>query len=113
MFTCGVCKARESHRDLVGEVYCVDGRYMLVGGVPSKVCKRCGERSFSRETTEKVRRLVHGEAKEAKSVPMQVYEFAQKFDTALAAELSLWQLREPQRKLPRRFPTPAPPAVAA
>ena len=34
------------------------------------------KRSSSRETTEKVRQLVHGEAKAAKSVPMQVYEFA-------------------------------------
>lgn len=34
------------------------------------------KRAFSRETTEKVRKLVHEEAKAAKSVPMQVYEFA-------------------------------------
>lgn len=75
MFACGVCHGNESHRELVEEVFRVGGRYVLVGGVPSTVCKRCGERSFSRETTEKVRQLVHGEAKAAKSVPMQVYEF--------------------------------------
>ena len=34
------------------------------------------KRSFSRETTEKVRQLVHNEAEAAKSVPMLVYEFA-------------------------------------
>ena len=75
MFTCGVCHGKESRRELVEEVIRVDGRYVLVGGVPSTVCGRCGERSFSRDTTEKVRQLVHGEAKAAKSVPMQVYEF--------------------------------------
>ena len=76
MFTCAVCHGKENCRELVEEVYRVEGRYVLVDGVPSTVCQRCGERSFSRETTEKVRQLVHGEAKAAKSVPMQVYEFA-------------------------------------
>ena len=76
MFTCGVCHGKESRGESVDEVFRVDGRYVLVGGVPSTVCQRCGERSFSRETTEKVRQLVHGEAKAAKSIPMQVYDFA-------------------------------------
>ena len=76
MFTCGVCRGQDSRSELVDEVFQVYGRYVLVGGVPSTVCQRCGERSFSRETTEKVRQLVHGEAKVAKSAPMQVYEFA-------------------------------------
>ena len=76
MFTCGVCHGDDGREELVEEVFSLDGRYVLVGGVPSTVCQRCGERSFSRETTEKVRQLVHGKAKAAKSVPMQVYEFA-------------------------------------
>ena len=75
MFTCGVCHGKESRSESVEEVFSVDGRYVLVGGVPSTVCQRCGERSFSRKTTEKVRQLVHGEAKAAKSVSMNVYEF--------------------------------------
>ena len=76
MFTCIVCHAKESREELVDEVFKVDGRYVLVGGVPSTVCSRCGERSFSRETTEKVRDMVHGDAPATRSVPMQVYEFA-------------------------------------
>ncbi len=76
MFTCGVCQGNEGHGEFVEEVFRVDGRYVLVGSVPSTVCQRCGERSFSRETTEKVRQLVHGKAKAAKSVSMQVYDFA-------------------------------------
>ncbi len=76
MFTCGVCQGQESNIELVEEVFQIDGRYVLVGGVPSMVCQRCGERSFSRETTEKVRQLVHGEGKASKAVSMQVYEFA-------------------------------------
>ena len=75
-FTCGVCHGNECHSELVEEVFRVEDRYVLVSGVPSRVCQRCGERSFSPETTERVRQLIHGEAKAAKSVPMQVYEFA-------------------------------------
>ena len=76
MFTCIVCNSEESRTEMVEEVFKVDGRYVLVGSVPSTVCERCGERSFSRETTEKVRQLVHGQAEAAKSVPMKVYELA-------------------------------------
>lgn len=76
MFICAICHGQESRGELVEEVFKVDGLYALVGGVPSTVCQRCGERSFSRETMEKVRQLVHNEAEAAKSVPMQVYEFA-------------------------------------
>ena len=60
----------------MAEVFKVDGRYVLVGDVPATGCRRCGERSFSRENTEKVRLLVHGQAAAARSVPLQVYEFA-------------------------------------
>ena len=48
MFTCGVCHGNEGHGEFVEEVFRVDGRYVLVDGVPSTVCQRCGERSFSR-----------------------------------------------------------------
>ena len=77
LIACNVCNAKEGRMETVEEVFRVDGRYVLVGGVPSTVCQRCGERSFTRDTTEKVRLMVHGRAAATKSVPMQVYEFAQ------------------------------------
>ena len=76
MFRCGVCQGEEGTEELVEEVFKIDGRYVLVDGVPSTVCLRCGERSFNRETTERVRLVVHGQVGAAKSVAMQVYEFA-------------------------------------
>ena len=77
LIVCNVCNAKEGRMVTVEEeVFRVDGRYVLVGGVPSTVCQRCGNRSFTRETTEKVRLMVHGRAATTKSVPMQVYEFA-------------------------------------
>jgi len=38
-------------------------------------CARCGEETFSRETTERIRRMVQGEAKLVKSVSMEVFNF--------------------------------------
>ena len=36
-----------------------NGRYVLVTGMPTTVCRDCGERSFSRKVTERTRQLVH------------------------------------------------------
>ncbi len=76
MSECSVCNAREIREEPVDEVFHVDGRWVLVGGIPALVCGRCGEQSFSREAAEKVRLMVHGEAKATTSVSMQVYDFA-------------------------------------
>ena len=73
---CAVCHGADSREELVDEVFKVDGRYLRVDDVPSTVCRRCGERAFSRETTERVRLLVHGSTKAARTVAMPVYAFA-------------------------------------
>ena len=75
MFACLVCNATESREEPVDEVFCIEGQYVLVGGIPAEVCVRCGEQSFSRETAEKVRLLVQDEAAK-ELVPMRVYDFA-------------------------------------
>ena len=75
MFSCAVCGAKESREEVIDEVFCVGGQYVLVCGIPAVVCTRCGEQSFSSESAERVRLMVHGEAKSDKAVPMQVYDF--------------------------------------
>jgi len=40
------------------------------------VCVRCGEETFILETTERIRQMVHGEAKPAKSISKEVFTFA-------------------------------------
>ena len=50
----------------------------MSGGLVSRrdtVCANCGEAVFSRETTERVRRMVHGEAKPVKSIQMDVFAY--------------------------------------
>lgn len=75
MFTCSVCHAQESRVAVVEEIFQIEGKYVLVDGIPATICSRCGEETFSREATEKVRLLVHGQAKPAKSIAMEVFEF--------------------------------------
>ncbi len=76
MFRCCVCGSTEAHDELVDEVFQIDGKLVLVEHIPARVCSRCGEATFSRETTEKIRRMVHGEAEPVKAVQMDVFAFA-------------------------------------
>lgn len=76
MFKCHVCGSTESHEGLVSEIFQLDGKPVLVENIPAQVCLRCGEEIFSRETTEKVRQIVHGKKKPIKSVQMDVFAYA-------------------------------------
>jgi YgiT-type zinc finger domain-containing protein len=62
--------------ELVNEVFLVDGKFVLVENIPARVCTHCSEATFSRETTEKIRRMVHGEAQPVKSIQVDVFAFA-------------------------------------
>ncbi len=76
MFRCHVCGATETHQALVDEVFVIDGRHVLVEGIPASICTRCGAATFSRETTERIRRMVHGEAQPVRAVAMEVFAYA-------------------------------------
>jgi HTH-type transcriptional regulator/antitoxin MqsA len=75
MFSCQVCGGTAARNEFVSEVFTVDGRRVLVEHIPAQVCERCGEPTFSRQTTERVRRLVH-EARPAKTVSLDVFALA-------------------------------------
>ena len=76
MFKCHVCAATAARDEFVSEVFTIDTRRVLVEHIPAQVCERCGEATFSRATTEKVRRLVHGEGQPVRTVPMDVFAMA-------------------------------------
>ena len=76
MFKCDVCGATEAREELVEEVFEVNDRRVLVRQIPALVCTHCGEPTFSRETTEKVRRMVHGEAQPVGVTEVEVFAFA-------------------------------------
>jgi YgiT-type zinc finger domain-containing protein len=76
MFHCHICGSHEARQELVSEVFEIEGNPVLVENIPAEVCIRCREAVFSRKTTERVRRMVHGEAKPVKSVQMDVFAFS-------------------------------------
>jgi HTH-type transcriptional regulator / antitoxin MqsA len=75
MFKCHVCNSVESHPKLVSEIFAIDGKYYLVENIPATVCSRCGEEIFSRDTTERIRVMLHGETQPIKSVSLDVFSY--------------------------------------
>jgi len=76
MFSCHVCGSTKGKEIFVEEVFHIDHKHFLVEHIPAMACERCGEKIFSRETTERIRRMMHGEAKPVKSVSMDVFAYA-------------------------------------
>jgi len=76
MFTCHVCGHHAERPEFVSEIFTVDGRRVLVEHIPAQVCERCGEATFSSSTSEKIRRLVHGEGQPVRTVPLEVFALA-------------------------------------
>ena len=75
MFKCHVCGSTTARNEFVSEVFTIEDRRVLVEHIPAQVCERCGEAAFSRETTERIRRLVH-DARPSKTVSLDVFALA-------------------------------------
>jgi YgiT-type zinc finger domain-containing protein len=75
MFKCEVCGGTHARQEMVDEVFHIDGRYVLVEGIPAVVCAQCGEKTFSRETAEDVRLKVHGAASPRRADRLEVFAF--------------------------------------
>lgn len=75
MFRCDVCGSTEAKKEYINEIFRIDNKPVLVEHIPAMVCVRCGEEIFSRETTERIRRMVHGKAQPVKSISMDVFAF--------------------------------------
>lgn len=75
MFRCHVCGATQARQEFVTEVFMIDGKRVLVEGIPATVCARCGEVTFSRETTERIRHMLHGETKPVRAEILEVFAY--------------------------------------
>ena len=75
MFRCHVCGKTESRQEVVSELFDIDGKPVRVEEIPATVCLHCGEPVFDRTTTERVRRMVHGEGTPIKSIQMDVFAY--------------------------------------
>ena len=76
MSSCTICGSAARQEKLVEEVFRIDGQYVLVDHIPASVCDRCGDETFSRETADRIRLLVRGEAKPTRSIAVKVFDFA-------------------------------------
>jgi HTH-type transcriptional regulator/antitoxin MqsA len=76
MFRCQVCGATEVRSEVVSEAFLIDGLPVLVEGIPATVCVRCGDTTFSRAATERIRRMVHGKTQPVRSMRADVFAFA-------------------------------------
>ena len=76
MFNCHVCGHNAAKAEFVSEVFNLEGRRVLVENIPALVCEHCGEATFSRETTERIRGMVRGAGRPVKTVPMDVFAMA-------------------------------------
>lgn len=75
MFKCHVCSSEESHREYVSEIFQIEGKFYLVENIPATVCSRCGEEIFDRETTEKIRVMLHSDVEPVKSISVDVFSY--------------------------------------
>lgn len=75
MVKCHVCRAEEFYQASVSEIFEIEGKFYLVEQIPAIVCSHCGEETFSRETTEKIRLMLHGEAQPIKSISVDVFTY--------------------------------------
>lgn len=77
MFQCQVCGADSSHTEYVSEVFNISGKFHLVESIPATVCDRCGKETFSRETTERIRVMLHSQQQPVKSLSLDVFSFSE------------------------------------
>jgi len=76
MKRCEVCGNTVFHHEYVDEFFRVGKDTILVEQVPAQVCDRCGEASFSRETVEKVRRMVQEHTQPTRRFEVEALAFA-------------------------------------
>jgi YgiT-type zinc finger domain-containing protein len=76
MNKCDVCGNSTSRLAQVEEVFHIEDHLVMVEGIPARVCDRCGDATFDRETTESIRRMVHGAKRPTRSVNVDVFAFA-------------------------------------
>lgn len=76
MSKCHICSSTEFHTELVDEVFQIKNKFYMVEQIPAQVCSRCGEITFSRETTEKIRKMLQGESQPVKSIQVEVFAYS-------------------------------------
>ncbi|MBI3271261.1 MAG: YgiT-type zinc finger protein [Planctomycetes bacterium] len=73
--TCDTCGNATFRYQTVTRLFSVEGRVLVVEGIPAEVCDRCEAATFSRETAERLRTLVHEPHVGGRPIPAEVIPF--------------------------------------
>ena len=76
MLKCDVCGSTAIQDEIVSEVFHVNGQYQLVENIPASVCTQCGEKTFSREAAENIRKLLNGTTHPDHAIKLDVFSYA-------------------------------------
>ena len=57
--SCHICGSHKFTEELVNETFEIEGKLILVEGIPAKVCSRCAEITFSSETAKNIRLMLN------------------------------------------------------
>jgi len=75
MLKCEVCGSTSIQDEIVSEVFHVNDQYQLVENIPASVCAQCGEKTFSRETAENIRKLLNGPTHSDHAIKLDVFSY--------------------------------------
>ncbi|WP_339374191.1 YgiT-type zinc finger protein [Picosynechococcus sp. PCC 11901] len=75
IFQCHICQSKHSKQEVTSEAFQTNGKFYLVENIPVEVCQQCGEETFSRETTEKIRKMLHEDQQPARTITMDVFSY--------------------------------------
>ncbi len=73
--TCDLCRSPLIEQEVTYAVE-LDGTWIIVEHVPSKVCPQCGERLFSPETVERLQRIAWDQQAPSRILETPVFDFA-------------------------------------
>ena len=81
MLSFHICGSENFTEELVNETFEINGRIILVEGIPAKVCSRCGEITFSSETAssetaENIRLMLNSNQKSQRKIEIDVFAFS-------------------------------------
>lgn len=75
MSKCVICGNQDFRREEVEEIFHIDDHYVLVEHIPATVCVQCGEKTFTAETTEGIRKMLRERRPPSRSVAMDVFAY--------------------------------------
>ena len=76
MNKCDVCGNTTFRPQQVDEVFRIGDQFLMVEGIPARVCERCGDATFDRQTAESIRHMAHAEHHPTRRMSVDVLAFA-------------------------------------